>query len=394
MAFSFLAQAKGGFQSATDIKFPIMQKPLDGILVIALEQALAAPFASCRLADAGARVIKIEREVGDFARHYDSVMHGESAYFVWTNRGKESVVLDLKKPEDLRLLKKMLAKADVFIQNLAPGATQRLGIGSAQLVEEHPTLITVDITGYGETSYQDMKAYDFLVQSESGLVSVSGAPDAPGRIGVSIVDVGTGMNVYSGVLEALLLRSKTGTGSHLQVSMFDTAAEWMHVPLAHYEFAGKAPKPVGLHHPSIAPYGGYPTQDGIVLIAIQNNREWARFAEMVLGNRLLATDPLFATATARVANRPKMDTHITAVFSQKTRAEMMEILQNAKIAFASVNSVADLSEHPAIRKTPMSVGGETVGIVAHPVMMQSRDEVFAPTPALGEHTEAVRKEFS
>ena len=303
-------------------------------------------------------------------------------------------MLNLKNADDLALMKRMVAKADVFIQNLAPGATERLGIGATQLREDNPHLIAVDITGYGETDYRDMKAYDFLVQSESGLVSVSGEPDAPGRIGVSIVDMGTGMNVYAGVLEALHLRNKTGKGSHLQISMFDTAAEWMHVPLAHYEFGGKAPKPVGLNHPSIAPYGGYATKDGLVIIAIQNDREWARFAEEVLGNRSLATDPHFASAGARVANRPELDRHITAVFSQHTRAEMMGILKEAKIAFASVNSVIDLSTHPAIRKTPMQVNGETVGIVAHPVMTESRDAVFAAVPAIGEHTDAIRAEFA
>ncbi len=369
-------------------------KPLDGILVISIEQALAAPLATCRLADAGARVIKIERPAGDFARGYDSVVHGEASYFVWVNRGKESVVLNLKDADDIALLERMLAQADVFVQNLAPGATERLGIGSADLRQRYPRLITCDISGYGDGDYSYMKAYDFLVQSESGLVAVSGGENEVGRIGVSICDVGTGMNVFGGVLQALFLRERTGEGSRIKVSLFDTAAEWMQVPLAHYEFGGNAPHRMGLNHPSIAPYGGYQTEDGeTVVISIQNNREWASFATNILGRSDMVDDPNFATNEARVENRPKINKAINAVFGRHHRADLLPKLREAAIACGSVNSVADLSAHPALRRRAMMVNGEVASLIAPPVIMDGEDEMYAPVPALGEHTELVRHEF-
>ncbi|HEY9147974.1 MAG TPA: CaiB/BaiF CoA-transferase family protein, partial [Gammaproteobacteria bacterium] len=260
-------------------------QPLDGLLVIALEQAVAAPYCSSRLADAGARVIKIERSEGDFAREYDHVAGGESAYFTWLNRGKESICLDIKSPGDADLLQRMLGDADVFIQNLAPGAAARAGFDSAALRASHPRLITVDISGYGESGpYREMKAYDLLVQCETGLASITGAPERPGRVGVSVCDIACGMYAHAGVLEALLERQRTGRGKGLAVSLFDAMADWMTVPLLHQDYTGEAPQRVGLNHPSIAPYGAYACEGGDqVVISIQNNREWRNFCEQVLG---------------------------------------------------------------------------------------------------------------
>ncbi len=370
-------------------------KPLEGILVVSLEQAVAAPLASCRLADAGARVIKIERSTGDFGRGYDSAVHGEASYFVWLNRGKESIVLNLKEEEDAALLHRMLAKADVFIQNLAPGATERLGIGSQALQEKYPRLVTCDVSGYGDGAYRDMKAYDFLVQSEAGLVAISGAPEAMGRIGVSICDIGTGMNAYSGILQALFLRERTGKGSGVKVSLFDTAADWMTVPLMQYDYGGKAPQPVGMNHPSIAPYGGYKSQEGeMVVISIQNNREWARFCRQVLERPDMVEDERFSTNNARVANRDAMNEVINGVFARYSRAALQAKLRESAIAYGAVNTVHDLSSHPALRRQAMQVNGEIAQLVASPIITEHDDDIFRSVPQIGEHTEKIRAEFA
>ncbi|MGB0384041.1 MAG: CaiB/BaiF CoA transferase family protein [Ardenticatenaceae bacterium] len=370
-------------------------KPLEGILVVSLEQAVAAPLASCRLADAGARVIKIERPAGDFARGYDSAVHGEASYFVWLNRGKESIVLNLKEEEEAALLDRMLAKADVFIQNLAPGATERLGFGSEALGKKYPQLVTCDVCGYGDGPYRDMKAYDFLVQSETGLVAISGAPEAMGRIGVSICDIGTGMNAYSAILQALFLRERTGKGSNVKVSLFDTAAEWMTVPLMQYDYGGKAPKRVGMNHPSIAPYGGYKSKEGeMVVISIQNNREWARFCRQVLERPDMADDPRFSTNNARVANRPAMNEVINAVFGRYSRTALEAKLRESAIAYGSVNSVPDFSNHPQLRRRPMDVNGKIARLVASPMITEHDDDIFRSVPQVGEHTEKIRAEFA
>src|SRR5512134_2686079 len=324
-----------------------MNQPLDGILVVTLEQAVAAPFCTCRLADAGARVIKIERPEGDFARAYDHVAKGESAYFVWLNRGKESIVLDIKSPADAALLTRMLAKADVFVQNLIPGAAERAGFGSDDLRNRHPRLITCDVSGYGETGpYRDMKAYDLLVQCETGLASITGVPERPGRVGVSVADIACGMYAHAAVLQALYERERTGAGGAVAVSLFDSLADWMTVPLLHYEYGGKAPERMGLKHPSIAPYGAFPTADGTqVVISIQNEREWRDLCEKVLGRPEMATDPRFDSNTRRVANRPALDGEIAAIFGRISHDELTATLRGARIAFASVNSVAELSSH-------------------------------------------------
>ena len=325
---------------------------LEGLLVVALEQAVAAPFCTSRLADAGARVIKVERPEGDFARSYDHVADGESAYFVWVNRGKESICLNIKDSRDADLLRRILCEADVFIQNFAPGAAARAGFDSAQLRQANPALITVDITGYGVSGpYRDMKAYDFLVQCESGLASITGAPEQPGRVGVSVCDIACGMYAHAGILEALIERQRTGLGKGLSVSLFDALADWMTVPLLHQQYGGAAPARMGLNHPSIAPYGAYTCKEGVQLvISIQNEREWKHFCEGVLERPAVADESQYRTNVARCANRAALDLMINDVFSQLTSEALTRRLLQAKIAFGAVNSVADFMLHPQLRR--------------------------------------------
>ncbi len=362
-------------------------KPLDGITVVALEQAVAAPYCSSRLADAGARVIKIERPEGDFARGYDRDVFGESSYFVWTNRGKESVVLDLRQPADQQRLHDLVATADVFVQNLAPGAAGRLGFGSDELRRRHPRLVTCDVSGYGEDGpLQHLKAYDLLVQAESGLVAVSGAPGPWGRIGVSICDITAGMNALIGVQQALMQRERTGRGSGVHVSLFDSAAELMAVPYLQARYGAKAPERVGLKHPSIAPYGSYTCSDGReIVLSIQNEREWAAFCAVVLGDAAIATDPRFASNAARVQNRPALEAVIQAVFGRLTHGEATDRLTEAQTAFGAINSVHDLIAHPQLRTKPMLVNGQRAEIPATPYRTEWDDDSFAPAPRPGEH---------
>ena len=374
-------------------------RPLDGILVVALEQAVAAPYCSSRLADAGARVIKIERREGDFARGYDRAVHGESSYWVWINRGKESIALDVKQRDDMALLDRLLAQADVFIQNLAPGATQRLGIGSTALRERHPRLITCDISGYGDDGRLfGLKAYDLLVQAESGLVSVSGAPgqgvESLGRIGVSLCDINAGLNALIGIQQALMQRERTGRGSAVKVSLFGSAAELMSVPYLQARYGGKAPERVGLKHPTIAPYGAFTCADSRdIVISIQNEREWADFCRLVLRRPELPQDPRCANNAARVANRAFVDGVVAEVFGATTAAAMVDRLTEAQTAFANVNSVHDLIEHPQLRTRPMPVQGRSVDVPASPWGVEWEGEGFAPAPALDEHGAAIRAEF-
>ena len=375
------------------------QKPFSDLLVVSIEQAVAAPLCSCQLAEGGARVIKIERAEGDFARNYDSAVNGESAYFVWANHGKESLTMNFKEAHDADLLHRILAKADIFIQNLAPGACERAGFGSAVLREKYPQLITCDISGYGDSGeYRDMKAYDFLVQCESGLVAINGSPEGYGRIGVSVCDIGAGMNALIGIQNALLVRAKTGKGSGVQVSLFDTAADWMQVPFLHSEYGGKAPQRVGLHHPSIAPYGGYETADHEILaISIQNEREWLNFCRDVLQQEPIASDARFNTVNNRVANRKALDHIIEAVFSQKTRAELETILKNAAIAYGAVNSVESFAKHPQLRRKAVTLqDGSNVDIIDSPIKHSATADQtsFGTVPSLGQHSEAIRKEFA
>lgn len=373
-----------------------MTKPLEGLLVVSLEQAVAAPYCSSRLADAGARVIKLERPEGDFARGYDRVVHGESAYFVWLNRGKESIAVDLKQADDLALVRRMLAKADVFIQNLAPGAARRLGLGHAELRRAHPRLVTCDISGYGETGpYAQMKAYDLLVQAESGLASVTGRPEGPGRVGVSVCDIACGMYAYQAVLEALLLRGRTGEGAALATSLFAGMADWMTVPLLHQDYGPGAPPRIGLNHPSIAPYGVYACKGGEeVVFSIQNEREWKRLAAEVLRRPELLGDPRFADNSARVANRPALDAVIDEVFGALDREALTQRLFSAAIAYGAVNTPADLSAHPQLRRVTVETPSGPVELVAPPVELRGADLELGAVPAVDQHGASLRAEFA
>lgn len=371
-------------------------RPLKGLTVVTLEQAVAAPYCSSRLADAGARVIKIERPEGDFARGYDKAAKGLSSYFVWLNRGKESLVADIKAPADAALLHRILSGADVFIQNLAPGAAARSGFGSEDLRAKYPRLITVDISGYGDSGeYATMKAYDLLVQAESGLAMITGHPAGPGRVGVSACDIACGMAAHAGVLEALIERGITGRGKGLAVSLFDGMADWMNVPLLYFEGTGKAPERMGLAHPSICPYGAFPTSDGaLVLISIQNEREWAEFCAKFLDEPDLPKKAGFETNVIRVANRPAVDAHVGATFAKLTRDQAAAKLRAANTAFGFVNDVAAFSHHPALRRVTVDTPGGPVAIAAPPVLLSDGLRDLGPVPAIGAHSEAIRAEFA
>ncbi|UVO50503.1 CoA transferase [Sphingomonas sp. SUN019] len=370
--------------------------PLDGILVVALEQAVAAPLCTLRLAEAGARVIKIERAEGDFARGYDSVVHGESAYFVWLNRGKESLVLDIKRPEDAALLAWLIAQADVFVQNLAPGATARAGLGSSDLRARHPRLITVDISGYGEDGpAAAMKAYDFLIQCETGLASITGGVNEAGRVGVSVADIACGMNAHAAVLQALYAREATGEGAGIAVSLFDSIADWMAVPLLHHDYAGRAPARAGLHHATIAPYGAYVCGDGRqVVLSIQNEREWRAFCAGVLGDAAIARDPRFADNSARCVNRPTLDAVIDAVFGTLDSTAVIARLAASGTAYASLNEVADLSAHPQLRRVEAGSPTGPVALPASPVRWAGSEAATPTVPAIGADSAAIRAEFA
>lgn len=372
-------------------------KPLSGLLVVTVEQAVAAPFCSARLVDAGARVIKIERPVGDFARNYDEAALGDSSYFVWINQGKESVALDFKKPEDAELLHALIAKADVFIQNLAPGALTRAGFGAEALRKLHPRLITCDISGYGEAeAVKDLKAYDLLVQAESGLIDISGGAGERGRIGVSISDIGTGMTAHAAVLEAIIKRGVTGKGSGLSMSLFDVTAEWMTVPLIHAEHGAGAPTRAGLHHPSIAPYGAYKTNDGVdTIVSIQNAREWLRYCNTVLKNESLANHEKFSDNNLRVINRVALDIEINLVVSKIDATEYRSRLAEADLAFGAVNTVNELANHVALRRRRIkTTENETLEIPAPPIQWHDLPlQDGAGTPKTGADTKRVRKEF-
>jgi itaconate CoA-transferase len=324
-----------------------MSVPLSGIFAVTLEQAVAAPLCSCRLADAGARVVKVERPEGDFARNYDHLAGGESAYFVWLNRGKESICLDLTVNADKAVLAAMLETADVFVQNLKPGAIAKLGFAIDKLRQKHPRLIVCSISGYGdEGPYARRKAYDMLIQAESGVASVTGGADAPARVGVSLCDIGAGMYAYEAILEAIVARERTGSGAAISVSMFDAMADWMTVPLLQHE-GGMPPRRMGLAHTSIAPYGVFKTSDGAdILIPIQSDREWRVLAEEVLEDKALARDPLFATNVDRVKRRAKTDARVAEIFGKTTEAALTAKFDRAQIAFARVNDPALLATHP------------------------------------------------
>lgn len=368
---------------------------LEGITVVALEQAVAAPYASGRLADAGARVIKIEREEGDFARGYDMLVKGESAYFVWLNRGKESIRLDVKSPEDKGLLERMIAKADVFIQNLAPGAAARLGLGTDELLARYPRLICCSISGYGEDGpYRDQKAYDLLIQAESGLCAINGTEEGAARVGVSVCDIAAGMTAFQAILQALFARERTGKGRGIEVSLFHAMTDWMNVPYLQTRYGGKKPARVGLKHPTIAPYGAYECADGkAVLISIQNEREWRRLCAEVLGQPELASDRRFMTNSLRVANRPELETYVTPVFATEEREAIIARLTRAGIAFGRLSDLDDLLVHPQNRLISVQTNAGEIEMLAPGAVVRGKNQHYGPVPALGQHDKSLRAEF-
>jgi itaconate CoA-transferase len=370
-----------------------MTLPLKGLLVVSLEQAVAAPMCTCRLADAGARIIKIERPEGDFARGYDDLVHGECSYFVWLNRGKESVVLDLAKDADRTLLTAMIAHADVFVQNLKPGAVGKLGFAIAELRRRHPRLICCAISGFRESGPLAIrKAYDMLIQAESGLASITGTTE-PSRVGVSVVDIAAGMNAYEAILEALIARERTSEGAALSISMFDAMADWMTVPLLQQE-AGAPPRRIGLAHTSISPYGAFRSRDGVdILISIQSDREWRVLAEKVLGDAALAANPDFATNVERVKRRPETDGRVAKIFAAQDADALEKKLAAADIAFARVNDPADLAHHPHLRRITVGTPSGPVSYPAPPRSDAGTARRYGPVPAIGQHTEKIRAEF-
>ena len=371
-------------------------RDLDGLLVISLEQAVAAPYAASRLADAGARVIKVERPEGDFARGYDADANGHSSYFVWLNRGKESVVLDLKQPDDLQIFKQMLSKADVFIQNLMPGALDRLGVSMADLRQADPRLITCDISGYGASGpFAQMKAYDFLVQAEVGLAQITGAPEEPGRVGVSICDIAAGMTAHAAILQALVARAKTGEGRAIEVSLFHALADWMNVPYLQHHYGGREIRRPGLHHPTIAPYGAYRCgDDRMLLISIQNEREWLRLCSDVLDQPDLPQNPKFDSNVHRVENRASLDAIMNGVFSQYSIDEIAEKLQAAQIAFGRLNDMDVFTQHPQNRFVSVRTSAGDVQLLSPGAIVNGILPRLGDIPDLGQHSAAIRVEFS
>ena len=380
--------------------FGAARLPLDGIVVVAVEQAVAAPFASRQLADLGARVIKIERPgSGDFARGYDRTVKGLASHFVWINRTKESLTLDLKRPEGADVLRRLLSGADVLIHNLAPGAMTRLGFASSVLHAQHPRLVVCEISGYGtDGPYRDKKAYDLLVQSEAGLLSITGTPDVPSKVGVSIADIAAGMYAFSGLLAALLRRARTGAGAVLDVSMFDALAEWMGYP-AYYTGYGGAPLPrSGAAHAAIAPYGPYTAGDGkVVYLGVQNEREWARFCAEVLEQPTLATDPRFTANADRVANRDALDTLIIASFATHSAEQVLARLDAAQIANARMNTVEEFLDHPQLaarnRWRMVDSPAGPIRALVPPFGLHDVEPKMGPIPAVGEHTDAILNEL-
>jgi itaconate CoA-transferase len=372
--------------------------PLKGITVVALEQAVAAPFATRQLADLGARVIKVERPGGDFARGYDRTVLGQSSYFVWLNRGKESVVLDVKDAADRALLGAMIDRADVFMQNLIPGAAARLALDAETLRAARPSLIHCSISGYGEDGpYASKKAYDLLVQCETGLVLSTGTPETPSKAGFSVADLATGVYAYSGVLAALYDRERTGNGATLRVSLLDALGELMMQPAYFSRYGAQPPRRTGARHPSISPYGPFQVSDGAVFFGIQNEREWLVLCRDVLGRGGLAADPRFATNPDRVAHHDELTAIIESSFAGRTADEVSEALEAAGIANARLRAPADLAEHPQLlardRWRAVGTPGGAIDALLPPVEMSGVEPVMGPVPALGEHTAAIRAEF-
>ncbi len=374
--------------------------PLRGLLVVALEQAVAAPFATRQLADLGARVIKVERRgAGDFARGYDRSVHGQSSYFVWLNRGKESLELDVKEPGDLAVLTALLARADVFVQNLAPGAAGRLGLGAEALRARHPALITCSVSGYGDQGpYRSKKAYDLLVQCEAGLLSVTGGPDAPAKAGISVADIAAGMYAFSGILTALYERERTGQGTNVDVSMLEALGEWMSQPVNFTVYGQHPARRTGARHTSISPYGPYTVAGGgQVFIGIQNEREWAVLCQQILGRPELITDERFATNVDRVAHDTELTVIIEAALAGFPADRLTDRLDQAGIANARLRTPQEFAGHPQLaardRWREVDTPGGPVEALLPPVTVPGREPLMGPVPALGEHNEAIRAEL-
>jgi itaconate CoA-transferase len=393
------ASAKTASSSALRASAGLGPLPLHGITVVSIEQAVAAPFATRQLADLGARVIKIERPgAGDFARSYDTSVHGMASHFVWLNRTKESVTLDLKRPEAALILERLLERADVFVQNLAPGATDRLGLGSEALRARYPRLIVCNVSGFGSTGpYAEKKAYDLIVQSEVGILSVTGTESTPCKVGVSIADISAGMYAYSGILTALLARKDTGAGNVVDVSLFDSLGEWMGYPVYYTAYGGSQPERTGASHATIAPYGPFRTRDGAIVVAVHNDQEWIRFSADVLHQPHLGTDPRFLTTPLRFEHRHAMTAAIEAVFGELTSAEALHRLETADLANARVNTVEDYLRHPQLeagnswRDVQSPVG--PLKALRPPARLQGVEPAMGPIPDIGQHSEAVLEEL-
>jgi len=375
-------------------------RPLEGITVVSLEQAVAAPFATRQLADLGARVIKVERPgVGDFARGYDATVQGMSSHFVWLNRSKESLTLDLKREEAGLVLHRLLEKADVFVQNLAPGAVERLGFGTQELRTKYPRLIVCNLSGYGSSGpYRDKKAYDLLIQAETGLISITGTEETPSKVGISIADISCGMYAYSGILTALLVRSRTGEGVALETSLFDSLGEWMSYATYYTTYGGSAPPRTGASHATIAPYG--PAQSGdnkVVYLGLQNEREWKKFCEVVLQNAQLAVDPRFDSNANRVKNRVQLDQAMQEVFQKLMAGEIIARLEAAQIANARMNTVQEFADHAQLEaRNRWATVNSPVGplrALLPPVTMENVETVMNEVPALGQQSDAILGEL-
>jgi itaconate CoA-transferase len=373
--------------------------PLAGITVVSLEQAVAAPFATRQLADLGARVIKVERAgAGDFARDYDRTVHGQASYFIWLNRGKQSLELDLKSDRGREVLAALLDRADIFVQNLAPGAAARLGLAAEELRSARPRLICCSVSGYGpDGPYARKKAYDLLVQCEAGLLSVTGTPETPAKAGISVADIAAGMYAFTGVLTALYERERTGTGSSVEVAMLDALGEWMSQPYLYSVYGGQPPRRTGARHASISPYGPYAAGDGQVFLGLQNEREWAVLCSQILGRPELTADPRFATNTDRVANDGELTPIIEAALATLTATEVEARLDAAGIANARLRTPAEFAEHPQLaardRWRDVATPGGPVRSLLPPVTVPGREAAMGAVPALGEHTAAILAEL-
>ncbi|NVO27308.1 CoA transferase [Donghicola sp. C2-DW-16] len=369
---------------------------LQNLLVVSLEHAVAAPYASCKLADAGARVIKVERPEGDFARNYDHLVHGESAYFVWINRGKESICLNLKTESDRAVLRRMIGEADVFLQNLGPGVIERLGIDIAEIRKRNPKLVFCSISGYGsEGPAKDQKAYDLLIQAETGLSAINGLPEGPARVGVSVCDIAAGMTAFSAILQALLGREKTGLGRDIEVSLFHSMADWMNVPYLQYKYGHLAPTRMGLNHPTIAPYGAFPCSDGKeILISIQNEREWRNFCRVVFRDEALPTVEGWRSNSERIANRAEVDAKVAKVMLEMTRDEAIEKAKEAGIAYGRLSDMDDVISHPQHRYVGVRVGNNEIEVLAPGAVMKGQPWVVPAIPEIGQDSDRLRGEFS